>query len=86
MTYTKEQLKSELANNFGQVTFTKTNGEERIIKCTLLKEELPKQAQDEIIPSREDNPDILAVWDLEAKDWRSFRIKSVKKVKFLEAN
>lgn len=80
---TKEEMKSTLANNIVSVTFTKTDGSTRVLKGTLLKEQLPKN-DDYVVSKREQNPEILAVYDLEAKDWRSFRISSVKKFKILE--
>lgn len=63
------------------VTFTKKDGTERVMECTLQAELLPKQ---EIVESttRKENTDTVRVFDLEKQEWRSFTVKSIKQVKF----
>lgn len=62
------------------VTFTKKDGTERIMKCTLQPESLPKVEVTEDKKTRKVNQDTIAVFDVEAKAWRSFTLKSVNKV------
>lgn len=62
------------------VTFTKKDGTERIMKCTLQPESLPKVEVTEDKKARKVNQDTIAVFDVEAKAWRSFTLKSVNKV------
>lgn len=62
------------------VTFTKKDGTERIMKCTLQPESLPKVEVTEDKKPRKVNQDTIAVFDVEAKAWRSFTLKSVNKV------
>jgi hypothetical protein len=73
-------LKEELKNGVVTVTFEKVNGEERTMKATLLSEYLPQEKKTigETKP-RKSNDEVLNVWDVEANDWRSFRIDNVKK-------
>lgn len=67
-----------LEKNIVEVTFTKKDGTERIMKCTLKEDYLP-----EIVGSeRKKNEDALAVFDLDMEDWRSFRWDSIKQVNF----
>lgn len=64
------------------VTFTKKDGSERIMECTLQPELLPKvelKEGEEKAP-RKKSADVVAVYDIEANGWRSFAIKSVKKI------
>ena len=65
------------------VVFTKADGTERTMRCTLDPSLLPKQEvkEDADKPARKQNDGVLPVYDLEAKGWRSFRIKSIKEVK-----
>lgn len=69
-----EHLKTLLKNFVVSVLFIKKDGSERTLCCTL---------QEHIIPTSEpkgtkkDNPDVLAVWDVENSGWRSFRLDSV---------
>lgn len=62
------------------VTFTKKDGTERVMRCTLDPKELPPQPVTENKKERKQSDTSMAVYDLEAKGWRSFVIKSVKRV------
>ena len=81
----KHELKEMLVNGVHTVTFVKVDGTERTMKCTLLPEYLPtnvapgQQLLTESLP-RAESPDTLAVWDVDAKGWRSFRLDSIKAV------
>ncbi len=63
------------------VTFTKKDGTERIMNCTLEASELPVQELKEGAKTKKENVDIVSVFDLQAKSWRSFTLKSVKQVR-----
>lgn len=62
------------------ITFTKNDGTERVLHCTLNPEVLPKVEIKEDKKPRKKSDTNLAVYDLENKGWRSFVIKSVKSV------
>ena len=71
----KTELKNKAKDNILNVVFLKNDGSERNMRCTLKLEYLPEYA-----PSsnpKADNPDVLAVWDLDKQAWRSFRLDSV---------
>ena len=75
----KQKVKEDLHDGVCKVVFTKANGDERVMHCTLREELLPPQMDvEEVIQKKKSNPDVLAVWDVEAKGWRSFRWDSVK--------
>lgn len=80
--YVKSDVKKLLQDKICEVTFEKKDGSERVMKCTLKASELPpvEIKEDADTKQRAENPDVLAVWDMEAKGWRSFRLDSVKKV------
>jgi len=63
------------------VTFTKKDGTERVMSCTLQPKLLPPQELKETTVKKE-NTDTVRVFDLEKQEWRSFTVKSVKKVQF----
>lgn len=75
-------LKGMLKADVGTVTFTKKDGTERVMKCTLDSKKLPEAPITEGKKMRKVNEDVIAVYDVEAKGWRSFTIKSVKRVVF----
>jgi hypothetical protein len=80
MTYTYAELKTLLQNEVAMVTFDKSDGTTRVMKCTLLPEFLPVVSLDENKKVRQENLEVMPVWDTENLGWRSFRIDSIKKV------
>ena len=77
-----EWLKGMLAVSEGVVTFTKSDGTEREMKCTLVPKQLPKVEIKEDAKPRKESTTSMRVFDLEKKEWRSFTIKKVKQVNF----
>ena len=75
-------LKGILQVGEATVTFTKKDGTERIMRCTLDPNELPPAPINENKKERKVNNDTMSVYDVEAKGWRSFTIKSVTQVQF----
>jgi hypothetical protein len=75
-------LKGMLAVSEGIVTFTKSDGTERVMKCTLVPDQLPKVEIKEDAKPRKESTTSMRVFDLEKKEWRSFTIKKVKQVSF----
>ena len=63
------------------MTFTKSDGTEREMKCTL-KEEFIQQYEKKTDRVRKENEDVLSVWDLDNNGWRSFRVDSIKHIDF----
>jgi hypothetical protein len=67
------------------VVFTKKDGTERVMNCTTNPELVPAV---EIVESaepkkeRKSNEEVMPVYDLEAKAWKSFRWDSIKQVRF----
>jgi hypothetical protein len=85
ISYDRNTLLSDLRVNVVEVSFDKVNEQPRIMRCTLMREFLPESYQeqpDEKFHAK--NPEIIAVWDLDNKGWRAFRIDSVKMVQSLD--
>lgn len=86
MSELKTQLKEIIQNNVVTVFFTKVDGTEREMKCTLMTEYLPDQYQNNNTQllqeslGRPENVNTLSVWDLDANSWRSFRCDSVTRI------
>ena len=84
---TKENLMKMLKENVVEVTFTKLDGEKRVMPCTLVPEYLPPAKKDEPITQkkvRELSDKVVAVWAIESKGFRSFRYDRVEKVSILD--
>jgi hypothetical protein len=75
--WTMESISQHLKENVVEVIFAKVNGDERVMRCTLMREYLPEQTD---IEERAPRKDAVAVWDLEKGAWRSFRVDSIKSV------
>jgi hypothetical protein len=81
--YQRDKLLSDLRNNAIEVHFTKVNGENRAMRCTLMPRLLPEsyvkslEEQESEKGFHNKNPDVIAAWDLEKAAWRSFKINSV---------
>lgn len=82
MTKKRAILVEGLKRNVMRVTFTKVNGDERVMRCTLHDSVLPEQNISEI--KKKENQDVLSVWDLDNSGWRSFRLDSIKEMKVVE--
>ena len=77
-----------MRDNIARVVFTKSDGSERVMHCTLIKDYLPLQKDVEEY-STNINKNAVAVWDIEHRGWRSFRLDSVKSIEWnpkVEAN
>jgi hypothetical protein len=81
-------LRSVLSEGVVTVTFTKKDGAERIMVCTTSDKIVPKTVHQTNTDfpvtkkERKRNPSVAAVYDIEAKAWKSFRWDSIKQVSF----
>lgn len=83
MVFTKDNIVNMLRDSIVTVTFTKVDGSERVMKCTLMSEYVPENsnsASNQVLLQETGNDSNISVWDVEANGWRSFRINSVKSV------
>tara|TARA_E500000178_G_C17031093_1_gene760580 strand:- start:363 stop:677 length:315 start_codon:yes stop_codon:yes gene_type:complete len=77
---TREELINALRKNIIEVTFTKLDGDERVMPCTLMESYFPDPKKD----AAQKNDKVIAVWALESKGFRSFRYDRIKSIKVLE--
>lgn len=79
-----ENVKSMLKKQKLTITFTKKDGSERIMHCTLDPTKLPEIPVTESTESktRKVNNDIVSVFDIEAQGWRSFTKTAVQCIDF----
>lgn len=87
--HARQWLFGVLRNEGCTISFTKVDGTERVMNCTLNKAEIQKhrpieeyQGSDEKKDKveRKVNPDILRLWDRDKLDWRSIRFSSINSV------
>ena len=70
----RELLIEALTNHECTVTFTKINGETRVMPCTLKEDVIPAV---ENKGTKKPNDAVVSVWCLDKKEWRSFRVDNV---------
>jgi hypothetical protein len=75
---TGKEIRDLLKENVVEVIFTKKDGSERLMICTLMDKFLPSRG--ELITQQDtQNDEIMTVWDLECNGWRSFRVDKIVK-------
>ena len=78
--FVRSELQSQLQTEILEVTFTKVNGDKRVMNCTLMEGVLPSSTAEKKA-DKKINEDILSVWDVDSKGWRSFRMNTVTRVR-----
>lgn len=80
----KSELIDLLRVNVVEVTFTKVNGDQRVMTSTLMESALPARNPASTNSKKKENPAVLSVWDINQQDWRSFRVENVTNVKIVD--
>lgn len=89
--YDRDRVLNDLRSNVIEVHFVKTNGESRVMRCTLMPRMLPEsyrqsnEEQTEEKAFHQSNPNVIACWDVQAGGWRSFRIDSVNYMQVIDS-
>jgi hypothetical protein len=89
MMFDRDTILKDLRECVIEVSFTKVNGENRIMRCTLRPDLLPETYINEAAEEKSFhrvNPEVIAAWDVQAHGWRSFRIDSVSYVQNVDEN
>jgi hypothetical protein len=86
----KEFITNLLRENVLLVNFTKKDGTERVMKCTLKEDMIPQEmkpkktekvvSEDSVAVARP--KESISVFDVDVVGWRSFRFDSVKDITF----
>ena len=75
-TLSKTNIINMLQSGIVNVKFTKVDGTERVMKCTLV-ESIVVPHQRTTDKEKKANTNIISVWDVEKENWRSFRFDSI---------
>jgi hypothetical protein len=70
------QVYHVLKNNVATVTFTKVDGTQRNMRCTLKDDHLPEQYRGKGAVLTEAG-NTMRVYDVDLGEWRSFRLSSI---------
>lgn len=80
----REQILSLLKENICAVTFTKVDGEQRVMPCTLMPAHLPKVEKAPAV-ERPANAENVSAWCTDKQGWRSFRLANVQTIRVLDS-
>ena len=81
-TYDKQEILDLLKSHTLQITFTKVDGTQRVMDCTLRESVLP--AAKSTTAARKEKPvNVLAVWSVKDAGWRSIKLESISNVRVL---
>ena len=84
---TRTDLQNLLSQNVLVVDFTKLNGDKRVMTCTLREDMKPRATKDDTMSQkkvRELSEEVVSVWDVNAKGWRSFRYNRINHVDIVD--
>jgi hypothetical protein len=81
--YNRGDIIKDLKQSVCEVTFTKVNGEKRVMRCTLDPRHMPLMTIQQVNHleeehKKEENKDVVACWDVHSNGWRSFRVDTVE--------
>ena len=74
---TNQELRNLLHQHELRVTFTKADGEQRVMPCTLRAELLPPAPVAESRRKANTDPNLFKVFCTDRREWRSFRFERV---------
>ena len=80
----REELEQKLKTQIMEVSFTKINGDKRVMQCTLSPIVLPPATKKDSLTQekvRKVNEEVLVAWDTNAEGFRSFRMANITEVK-----
>jgi len=87
--FDRDTILKDLREYVIEVTFTKVNGEGRVMRCTLRPDLLPPGYSQDITEEKKfhnENPNVIAAWDVQKGGWRSFRVDSVSYLQNVNEN
>lgn len=80
MKYSYNEIVNQLRDSVLTVTFTKVDGTNRVMRCTLMQSYLPEEFKSRAPMLTETAPQTVSVWDVDAGGWRSFRLDTVTNI------
>jgi hypothetical protein len=77
----RQWLKGLLQSESVKLTFEKVDGSQRVMRATLKSGMVPLyERKTERV--RTPNPELCSVFDLDKREWRSFRFDKIKRIEF----
>ena len=85
-TLTYNDIIDQLRTNVVEVTFTKVNGEKRVMPCTLSAEFIPDFTEEKVAVEKHSvNETVVRAYAIDKQAWRSFRVENVNSFEVIDA-
>jgi len=85
---TRTDLQNILSQNVVVVDFNKLNGDKRVMTCTLREDMKPPATKNDTMSQKKvreiNREELVSVWDVNAKGWRSFRYNRINSVDIVD--
>lgn len=80
-----DKIIDQLRSNVLQVTFSKVDGEERVMPCTLQTDYLPELSESKVekVEQYSVNKSVIRAYAIDKQAWRSFRVENVRSIEVL---
>ena len=87
MSYDYDVIVDQLRSNVLEVSFTKVDGDARVMPCTLSTEYMPKSSETKVQQVKEYsvNKSVVRAFAIDKQEWRSFRLENVTQVRVIDA-
>jgi len=85
-TLTYNDIINQLRTNVVEVTFTKVNGEKRVMPCTLSSEFIPDFTEQKVAVEKHSvNETVVRAYAVDKQAWRSFKVENVNSFEVIDA-
>lgn len=80
-----DKIVDQLKSNVLQVTFSKVNGEKRVMPCTLQTDYMPELSESKVqqVEVNSVNKSVVRAFAIDKQSWRSFRVDNVTAIEVI---
>jgi hypothetical protein len=80
-----DKVVDQLRSNVLQVTFSKVNGEQRVMPCTLQTDYMPELSESKVnqVDDFSVNKSVIRAFAIDKQSWRSFRVDNISAIEVI---
>lgn len=81
-----DKVLDQLRSNVLQVTFSKVNGEQRVMPCTLQTDYMPELSESKVnqVKDFSVNKSVIRAFAIDKQSWRSFRVDNITAIEVID--
>jgi len=83
--FSYDKIVDQLRSNVLQVTFSKVNGEQRVMPCTLQTDYMPELSESKVkqVDEFSVNKSVIRAFAIDKQSWRSFRVDNISAIEVI---